>query len=377
MATRTTDWTGSDGTTWPLSSGSWTHTTDVATVGSPTHVINTNQGRARVQGATTTSARRSHHADYTNFKSNSGEIRVYVASRVQGTMWVSLFLKTQGTGALSDRYVARFGGTTDKGFVNINKWTGGGETTLISQASTLSDDAPPFWVAFRATQRGSDVLLQAKIWSGTEPAWAETTGDNNAVITDSTSGLWDANGGFGIGEFYNYDPGNNDDTFYDDLTASDFQAIAPSSISSTVAFGTPTVSTTGAQTINATSIESTNAFGTPSLSGLYTISPASITSTIDLGTPTITSVVTIMPTSITTTNTIGTPSVTPGVVTILVTSITTTNTFGVPTVVTNTTGDLDANPVTFTVRERVRWTIAEGARLDLRERARNTVRETF
>lgn len=242
MTTRTADFTAADGTTWPLSSGSWTHTTDTATISSPTHVVNTNRGRARVAAATTAASRRAHHADYTNFKENSVEVRVLIYSITDTTSAPGVMLKTSGTTAGANRYTAKVHDAgVGKAYLTIEKFDGGTVTGLVqSAASTVIEAQLPggtLNLAFRAIQLSSSVVLQAKTWTGTEPDWTSTEAHTSTYstvgVTDSSTGVWDTDGGVGLLEHFWTDPTTQHDVIYDDFSATNIDVILANYISPT------------------------------------------------------------------------------------------------------------------------------------------------
>jgi hypothetical protein len=83
--------------------------------------------------------------------------------------------------------------------------------------------------------------------------------------------------------------------------------LAPNSRTSTLALGSPTISTT--ITSSPTSIASTLSVGQPSITLTGTVQPASRTSTLAIGSPTISTTITTSPTSIGSTVALGAPSI--------------------------------------------------------------------
>lgn len=108
--------------------------------------------------------------------------------------------------------------------------------------------------------------------------------------------------------------------------------VSPTGIASTLALGEPTI-TQGGVTISATGIASTLAIGQPTITvGDVSVSPTGIASTTAIGTPTITSGLSVLPTGIASTLAIGQPTLTTGAVTVSATGIASTLVMGQPTV---------------------------------------------
>lgn len=114
--------------------------------------------------------------------------------------------------------------------------------------------------------------------------------------------------------------------------------VSPTGIASTLALGEPTV-TQGGVTISATGIASTLAIGEPTITvGDVSVSPTGIASTLAVGTPTVTSGLSVVPTGIASTLAIGQPAVTTGAVTVSATGIASALALGTPVI---TTGAVD------------------------------------
>ncbi len=276
MTTRTSDFTGADNTAWPISSGNWTHTTDIATVSSPNNQIDANRGRARVAAATTAGAKRSHHASNATFQFASAEVRVLVESRINAENVPSacLALHVLATSANSDRYEVRYGTDGDTGkdiglglhFVRVV----GGVTTRIYTSSLTGTFDTPKYLAFRAIKLTSEVLLQFVASASPITSW-----DGAHSQTDNTSGLWDAVGGTAISEFYEIDPTAITSIFWDDFSTTDIQPILTNFLSSGTTYS-PTI-TPGAVTVAPNFIASGTTVYSPSVSQV--ISTAAISAT--------------------------------------------------------------------------------------------------
>lgn len=105
--------------------------------------------------------------------------------------------------------------------------------------------------------------------------------------------------------------------------------IAPTSVPSRVAVGTPTI-TTGALTIRPTSVPSRAAVGTPTITWPQDIQPTSVSSRVAVGTPSLIPIV--APTSVPSRAAVGTPTVTVGPVTISPTAVPSRVAVGTPSV---------------------------------------------
>ncbi len=313
VTSRTSDFAGTELATWPTlsPSGSWTHTTDIATVSSPGNVVETvdgnQRGRSRVAAATTVASKRSHHADFTNYKFASAEVRVYVHSRAgtANTPSICLSLHTASTAANSDRYEARFGldGDGKEAGAYLTKVVGGVTTTIFTTTVDGGFTTPRYY-AFRAVKRSADVLLQFIDSASPITDWSAAH-----THADSTTGLWDAVGGVAIGELYEADPTAQTTVYYDDFAATDIQPILPSGIASTATVGSPSVA--GRYTISVSGIASGVVVGTPTvMPGPVTISPLGLSSSAVLGAPTVTpGAAQLAPAGISPTLVVGTPTV--------------------------------------------------------------------
>ncbi|TXH44123.1 MAG: hypothetical protein E6Q97_33220 [Desulfurellales bacterium] len=110
--------------------------------------------------------------------------------------------------------------------------------------------------------------------------------------------------------------------------------VSPTGIASTLALGQPTI-TQGGVTIDATGIASTLALGQPTITvGDVSVLPTGIASTLAIGTPTITSGLSVLPTGIASTLAIGQPTLTTGAVTVSATGIASTLVVGQPAITT-------------------------------------------
>lgn len=105
--------------------------------------------------------------------------------------------------------------------------------------------------------------------------------------------------------------------------------IAPTSVPSRVAVGTPTI-TTGSLTIRPTSVPSRAAVGTPTITWPQDIQPTSVPSRVAVGTPSLIPIV--APTSVPSRAAVGTPTVTVGPVTISPTAVPSRVAVGTPSV---------------------------------------------
>lgn len=307
MTSRTSDFTGADGVTWTLSSGSWTHVTDVATVGTATNTIDGNRGRARSAAATTSGAHRSHHIDYTNFKFTSVSVLIYVDSVTQSNNapTPAISLHTAGTGADSDRYEVRFGFDADgKAGSHVIKRVSGVSTTVGTTAG--SGGAGTGYYGFRAIKLASSILLQTAY--DTSPiVW---TSSYVRSYTDSTSGLWDAVGGVALAEHYQGDPTVQTTIWYDNLAAVDIQPILATGIASTATAGTASLTPT--YRFTPSGVSSTSAIGAATASaGQVTLSPSGVSSVDVLGAAIARAgQVTLSPSGISSVHGFGSPSVT-------------------------------------------------------------------
>lgn len=119
------------------------------------------------------------------------------------------------------------------------------------------------------------------------------------------------------------------------------QTISPTSIASSEAFGTATIST-GPVTISPSSIGSSEAFGTATLNFSVTISPTGIASGEALGTPSISASSTLSPSGISSGGAFGTAVISTGGVTISPSGIASSGAFGTPVILS--TGNQTISP---------------------------------